>query len=110
MHNNQKKFWPALSLISIFAWGTLASFLLLEINIHYFAKTLTVIFNVVLLPSILLAGELMGFRKKLWKLWQNLPKKIHKKISIICLFWIVTLSSKGLMLFFKNKNNEQSNK
>lgn len=91
-----KKFWPALSIASLFACYHLFLYILLALEPGFQIYAAIVISNFVLIFTSLFL-EFSGLREKIWKQWKAWPVVAHKIICGVCAFWIGALSLKALL-------------
>ena len=91
-----KNFWPALSFTLLFVFFNLFMYIYLALDPNFSIYIVIIITNLIL-AAVFLFFELTGIREGLWKFWISLPKLIHKIISAICLFWIISLVLKAFI-------------
>lgn len=94
----KKKIWPALSTCTLVGFLNLATFICIEKYFSYFSLFAVLILSIIIIPMVSIFLELTGIRKRIWKYWSEKIKfYVHQLISMICLFWIFSLSFKCLL-------------
>jgi len=96
-YRTNKKIWAAASMTGLFAFLTLAGYILLASKLSFFIYVLVIVVVVLVLPTILVFLDLSGYRETIWEFWQSLSLSVHKGILLISLFWVCFLVVKALL-------------